>query len=289
MQLPTMIDGISEIAGRYRGVIVDLWGVLHNGEVAFPDAISALDALRSNGLDVCLLSNAPRRARQVAEKLTLMGISSSQYNHLITSGELVYEVLTNAPDRWHAALGRRYFHLGPSDLRGLLSGSDRSEVFLPQNADFVLNTGAGGQQEIDQAKETLKECASRKLPMVCANPDLVVLVGDKLITCAGTLAEQYEALGGDVRYHGKPYSFVYRRALDLLGHERDEVLAVGDSLRTDVAGARHMGMDVVFITSGIHRADAGNLDASSLSVEQLQQLLAGKPPIPTFVASHFRW
>ncbi|WP_050994700.1 TIGR01459 family HAD-type hydrolase [Sinorhizobium fredii] len=289
LQLFTMIDGISEVADQYRGLIVDLWGVLHNGEVAFPDAISALDALRSNGLDICLLSNAPRRARQVAERLTSMGIGSSQYNHLITSGELVYEALEHAPDQWHAALGRRYLHLGPCDLRGLLSGSNRLEVFLPGNADFILNTGASGQQEIDEAAELLKEWAVRKLPMICANPDLVVLVGNRLVICAGTLAEQYEALGGDVRYHGKPYSSAYRRALDLLGHERHEVLAVGDSLRTDVAGARNEGMDVVFIASGIHRADAGNLDAGKFSLEQLQQLLVGKPVIPTYVASHFRW
>ncbi|WP_084044675.1 HAD superfamily hydrolase (TIGR01459 family) (plasmid) [Ensifer sp. WSM1721] len=282
LQVSTMIDGLSEVADQYRGVIVDLWGVLHDGEVAFPDAISALDALRSNGLAICLLSNAPRRARQVAERLTSMGLGPSKYNHLLTSGEFVYEALENTPDQWHAALGRRYFHLGPSDLRGLLSGSDRLEVFLPKNADFILNTGAGGQEEIDGATEVLQECASRKLPMICANPDLVVLIGNQLVICAGTLAEQYEALGGDVRYHGKPYSTAYRRALDLLGHERDEVLAVGDSLRTDVAGARNEGIDVVFIASGIHRADAGNL-------EQLQQLLAGKPVLPTFVASHFRW
>ncbi|MER9473660.1 TIGR01459 family HAD-type hydrolase [Mesorhizobium sp. M0520] len=280
----TKIDGVSEVADQYRAVIVDLWGVLHNGEVAFPDAIFALDALRSNGLDVCLLSNAPRRARQVAERLTSMGIGSSQYNHLITSGELVYEALENAPDQWHAALGRRYFHLGPSDLRGLLLGSDRSEALLPQNADFILNTGVSDPRVIDGAAEVLRECAFHKLPMICANPDLVVLVGNQLVNCAGRLAEQYEALGGDVRYHGKPYSPAYRRALDLLGHEREEVLAVGDSLRTDVAGARNQGMDVVFIASGIHRADAGKF-----SFEQLQQLLAGKPVLPTFVASHFRW
>ncbi|RWI31405.1 MAG: TIGR01459 family HAD-type hydrolase [Mesorhizobium sp.] len=288
LQAPIIIEGIAAVIKTYRAVVLDLWGVLHDGKVAFPHAITAMNALRNNRVDICLLSNSPRRAYQVSKHLGSMGIKPSQYNYIVTSGELVYKALENASDNWHRALAARYFHIGPPELAGLLRGLDRFEVFSPRDADFILTTG-GSTQPPDEVAALLKECALRKLPMVCANPDLVVLVSDQLVVCAGALAEQYEALGGNVFYHGKPYSSAYQRALDLLGYERHEVLAVGDSLRTDVAGARNEGMDVLFIGSGIHRYAAGEFKSGKFSSAQLQQFFAGEPVFPTFAASLFRW
>ncbi|TIT04439.1 TIGR01459 family HAD-type hydrolase [Mesorhizobium sp.] len=283
LQAPIIIEGIAAVIKTYRAVVLDLWGVLHDGKVAFPHAITAMNALRNNRLDIC-----PRRAYQVSKHLASMGIEPSQYNYIVTSGELVYKALENPSDNWHRALAARYFHIGPPELAGLLRGLDRSEVFSPRDADFILTTG-GSTQPPDEVATLLKECALRKLPMVCANPDLVVLVGDQLVVCAGALAEQYEALGGDVFYHGKPYSSAYQRVLDLLGYERHEVLAVGDSLRTDVAGARIEGMDVLFIGSGIHRYAVGEFKSGKFPSAQLQQFFAGEPVVPTFAASLFRW
>ncbi|WP_136620895.1 MULTISPECIES: TIGR01459 family HAD-type hydrolase [Mesorhizobium] len=288
LQPPIIIEGIAEIIEKYRAVILDLWGVLHDGKVAFPHAITALNALRNKQLAICLLSNSPRRAYQVSKHLRSMGIEPSQYNYIVTSGELVYKALENVSDDWHRALASRYFHIGPPELAGLLRGLHRFEVFSPREADFILTTG-GSALPPDEVAALLKECALRKLPMVCANPDLIVLVGDQLVLCAGALAEQYEALDGEVFYHGKPYSSAYRRALDLLGYERHEVLAVGDSLRTDVAGGRNEGMDVLFIASGIHRDAAGDFKAGIFPSALLQQFFAGEPVVPTFAASLFRW
>lgn len=288
LQAPIIIDGIAEVIEKYRAVVLDLWGVLHDGKVAFPHAITAMNALRNKQLDICLLSNSPRRAHQVASHLTSMGIEPSQYNYIVTSGELVYKALENASDDWHRALATRYFHIGPPELAGLLRGLDRVEVFSARDADFILTTG-GSTQPPDEVAALLKECALRKVPMVCANPDLIVSVGDQLVVCAGSLAEQYEALRGEVSYHGKPYSSAYRRALDLLGYQRHEVLAVGDSLRTDVAGGRNEGMDVLFIASGIHRDAAGDFKAGKFPSAPLQQFFAGEPVVPTFAASLFKW
>ncbi|MER9056916.1 TIGR01459 family HAD-type hydrolase [Mesorhizobium sp. M0910] len=288
LQAPIIIEGIATVIEKYRAVVLDIWGVLHDGEVAFPHAITALNALRNKKLDICLLSNSPRRAYEVATSLESIGIEPSQYNYIVTSGELVYEALENASDDWHRALAARYFHIGPPELAGLLRGLDRFEVFSPGDADFILTTGASTQPP-DEVAALLKECALRKLPMICANPDLVVLVSDQLVVCAGALAEQYEALEGEVFYHGKPYSSAYRRALDLLGYERHQVLAVGDSLRTDVAGGRNEGMDVLFIASGIHRDAAGDFKAGKFPSALLQQFFAGEPVVPTFAASLFRW
>ncbi|MER9684170.1 TIGR01459 family HAD-type hydrolase [Mesorhizobium sp. M0184] len=288
LQAPIIIEGIGAIIERYRAVVLDLWGVVHDGKVAFPHAITTLKTLRNKNVDICLLSNSPRRACQVAKHLESMGIGPLQYNYIVTSGELVYKALESASDGWHRALGTRYFHIGPPELAGLLRGLDRFEVFSPRDADFILATG-GSIQPPEEVTPLLKECALRKLPMVCANPDLVVLVGDELIVCAGALAEQYEALGGEVFYHGKPYPLAYRRAFDLLGYERHEVLAVGDSLRTDVAGGRNEGMDVLFIASGIHRDAAGDFKAGKFPYALLQQCFARQPVVPTFAASIFMW
>ncbi|ESW65996.1 TIGR01459 family HAD-type hydrolase [Mesorhizobium sp. C280B] len=288
VQAPIIIEGIAAVVQKYRSVVLDVWGVLHDGKVAFPHAIAAMTALRNGQRDICLLSNSPRRAYQVAQHLESMGIEPSQYNYIVTSGELVYKALGNAADNWHRALAARYFHIGPSELSGLLRGLDRFEVFSPRDADFILTTGESTQPP-DEVAALLKECALRKIPMVCANPDLVVLVGDQLVACAGAVAEQYEALGGEVFYHGKPYSSAYQLALDLLGYERHEVLAVGDSLRTDVAGGRNEGMDVLFIASGIHKDAADHFKVDKFPSALLQQFIAGKPVVPTFAASLFRW
>ncbi|MER9606658.1 hypothetical protein [Mesorhizobium sp. M0243] len=120
LQAPIIIEGIAAIIERYRAVVLDLWGVLHDGEVAFPHAITALNALRNKHLDICLLSNSPRRAYQVAKHLESMGIGPPQYNYIVTSGELIYKALENASDDWNRALADRYFHIGPPELAGLL-------------------------------------------------------------------------------------------------------------------------------------------------------------------------
>ena len=286
---PQTIEGISAVAHRYRGVILDLWGVIHNGEATFPHAIAALDELHRRGVGICLLSNSPRRAEEVASRLSAMGVESSRYQHLITSGELVFGTLGGPVRDSGSPLGRNFLHIGPQELAGLLWGLDRQEVTSPSEADFVLATGMDDRQTAASLIELLQKCASLKLPMVCANPDLVVLVGAQMIECAGTLAAAYKAMGGAVQYYGKPHPAVYQHALDRLGHEKHQVLAVGDALRTDVAGARNNGLDVVFIASGIHRGDLDGDPASNVWSSRLQDMSIALGSTPTFAAPYFKW
>jgi HAD superfamily hydrolase (TIGR01459 family) len=287
--LPAFISGMSSLVGRYRGMLIDLWGVLHDGKAALPGAIAALHALRSAGVRVCLLSNAPRRVADVAARLDMMGITSACYDHLITSGEAAWEALNDPADARHGALGRRYLHIAPTELAGLLSHTARIAVDAPEEADFVVATGFDPSRSDAMLRDILAACAARRLPMICTNPDLHVHIADSLIPCAGTLAHWYQDLGGSVLYHGKPHAPIYRRALELLSVAPDEVLGVGDSLRTDVVGARLAGLDAMLIAAGVHRDELGIVNGGDLNRGRLAELLARHQAQPTFVAARFRW
>lgn len=273
----------------YNGVILDLWGVVHNGVTATPGALATLEHLRLQGIGICLLSNSPRRRAQVAAQLAQMGIGSDRYDYLLTSGEMVFEALNDPTDSWHASLGRRCLHLGPVTLAGLLEKTNRDLVETVQAADFVVVTGTDGDQTTDDFVPVLEECASRKLPMICANPDLLVIIGERIAVCAGSIAKRYEMLGGQVRYHGKPYAGAYATSLKLLGLERSDVLAVGDSFRTDVAGANAAGIDVAFIVSGIHQEALSEGTGQGSLHDRLLDLVKLENARPQFVLPQFSW
>ncbi|MBB6252572.1 TIGR01459 family HAD-type hydrolase [Nitrospirillum iridis] len=258
-----LYTGLSQLADRYDGFILDLWGVVHDGIAPYPGVPDCLKALRAAGKRVCLLSNAPRRVDAAAARLTEMGLTPDHYDALLTSGEATHDALRDPPDAWHAALGPKLLHIGPDRDAGVyLDLAGRVRVDTPTEADFVLNTGIVDFDEtLADYEPVLAACAALNLPMVCANPDLVVHVGAQLVICAGELARRYEELGGDVRQHGKPYASVYARCFDLLGGiPPARILAVGDSLRTDMAGANAAGIDGLLITGGIHREELGVAD-----------------------------
>ncbi|WP_449686966.1 TIGR01459 family HAD-type hydrolase [Aerophototrophica crusticola] len=218
MTLPIHV-GLSQVADRYDGFILDLWGVVHDGVAPYPGVPECLAALKARGKKICLLSNAPRRVAAAKAKLDGMGLDAGLYDFLYTSGEASFEALRDPPDAWHAALGPRLFHIGPprdNDVYDSLPG--RVRVDTPDQADFVVNTGIDDFDEtLADYEPVLQACAARRLPMLCANPDLVVVVGTKMVICAGELARRYEELGGSVAWHGKPFPSVYRRCFQLLG------------------------------------------------------------------------
>ncbi|MDE1149190.1 MAG: TIGR01459 family HAD-type hydrolase [Azospirillaceae bacterium] len=265
MPIPTIphYQGLSQLADRYDGFILDLWGVVHDGIQPYPGVPECLTTLRAAGKRVCLLSNAPRRVDAAAARLVEMGLTPDHYDALLTSGEATHDALRDPPDAWHAALGPKLLHIGPDRDAGVYRDlPGRVRVETPNEADFVLNTGIVDFDEtLADYEPILAACAARGLPMLCANPDLVVHVGPQLVICAGELARRYEELGGDVRQHGKPYPGVYARCFDLLGSiHPSRILAVGDSLRTDMAGANAAGIDGLLIAGGIHREELGVAD-----------------------------
>lgn len=284
-----VLAGLEKVAGNYRGVILDLWGVVHDGVRPYPGAIDALGRLRAAGLRLCLLSNAPRLAASVAARLDAMGIAAGGYDGLVTSGQLAVEALRKPPDPWHAGLGPRYLHIGPVHGFGLPAAISQRQVESPGAASFVLCTGTAPGGCVGDHAGVLAACAARRLPLLCANPDLEVLSGTVRAVCAGALARHYESLGGEVRYHGKPHAPAYRRCFEVLGGDARPVLAIGDALHTDIAGACAAGIDVAFVAGGIHRSQLGIEWGAVPARERLDALLAGQPHQPTFVLPRLVW
>jgi HAD superfamily hydrolase (TIGR01459 family) len=284
-----LYPGLAELAGRYDGFILDLWGVIHDGVAPLPGAIDCLRALLAARKRVALLSNAPRRAEDVIRRITAIGVPAGLYHHVMSSGEEAWQFLKRREDPFYRALGRHCLQIGSDRDMSIRGELDLDYVEDPAAADFILNTGPAGWDDTVEDYRTLLDAAlARALPMVCANPDLVVQHGDKLALCAGGLAQYYEAQGGRVRWHGKPFPSVYDTCLGLLGiADRRQVLAVGDSLRTDVAGATGAGIDCLFIVEGIHAAEFApdgvpDLDRLAAAFERAAQQ-------PIGVARRFSW
>jgi HAD superfamily hydrolase (TIGR01459 family) len=259
-----MLTGFAPLAARYDGFILDLWGVIHDGVAPYPGAIDMLRRLAVAGKPAVLLSNAPRRSAVAQQAMRAMGIPDDLYTGILTSGEATHRMLRDRTDPFFAALGRRVYHLGPPRDRSVMDGLDLERVSRPGEADFVLNTGPDDERSPTDPTaydDELLICRAAELPMVCANPDLEVVRGGALVICAGLLTQRYEALGGITRWVGKPDPAIYGPVLDMLGMDRSRVLAVGDSLRTDMAGAAGVGIDACWVLGGIHapelHGDAG--------------------------------
>jgi len=280
------LGGFAALAHDYDGFIVDLWGVVHDGLAPYPGAADCLARLQATGKRVVLLSNAPRRAAAAAAALRAMGIGEALYNGLLTSGEATHMMLRDRSDPWFAALGRRVFHLGPERDRSVLEGLDYQPVAEPEQADFVLNTGPDDVHDptrLEEFEPVLEACRAARLPMACANPDRAVIRGGVRVLCAGALADRYLELGGTVRRIGKPDPAIYVPALAMPRMPSERVLAVGDALETDIAGAAAAGLAAAWVLGGIHgTALGGNREEA-----EAMAALAGLSPVATLPA--FVW
>ncbi|HXT81139.1 MAG TPA: TIGR01459 family HAD-type hydrolase [Acetobacteraceae bacterium] len=283
------LSGFSTLAARYDGFVLDLWGVIHDGVNAFPHAVDCLRRLHEEGKRTLLLSNVPRPNGAVQAMMRRMGISDALYTDILTSGEAVRHALQRPPDLWWAELGQRVFHLGPERDRPVLEGLPLELADSPAAADFVLNTGPDDHRnpsDMAEFEPVLQDCARYRLKMVCGNPDLEVIRGGVRVLCAGALAVRYRELGGDVRSLGKPDPAIYQPVLERLGLPPDRVLAVGDSLRTDIAGAAAVDLASCWVLDGIHRAevmdDAGGFDTAKAQAEADAAGLAPVATLPRF-------
>lgn len=257
-----VVRGLRSLVDRYDTFIVDLWGTLHDGVTPYPGAIDALVRLQNCGKQVALLSNAPKRASWTAQFLTSLGIPESLYTTLLTSGESVYVALRDRPDAWHRQLSGPCWLLGSQRDTSLFDGLDLTLTDAPDGAGFCVATGTrvNGEQ-VEDRRDELDRAIAAGIPMICANPDLIVPAGSDLVLCAGAFARYYEENGGRVFWHGKPYSEIYRTLTDKLAVAMDRpvdgerVLAVGDGMSTDIAGASKLGFASALVAGGLHRRD----------------------------------
>jgi HAD superfamily hydrolase (TIGR01459 family) len=252
--------GLRDLVGGVDVVLSDIWGVVHNGLESFPDACEALHTYRSRGGTVILITNAPRPADSVQRQLRKLGVADETYDAIVSSGDLTRLYVAEHP-------GRKMFWLGPERDNSIYRGLDALTAPL-EEADYIVCTGLY-DDETETAEDyrgMMLKARERKLTLVCANPDIVVERGDRLIYCAGAIAELYRELGGEVIFYGKPHRPIYERAMALAGErqghpiDRKKVLAIGDSVRTDLTGAREFGIDCLFVTRGIHAEEFEGLD-----------------------------
>ena len=257
-----LLSGIAALADRYDGFILDLWGVLHDGQHPLPGAVDALERLHAAGKHIVILSNAPRRAAAVVRRIAEIGIRPGLYDALLSSGEATWHWLAGDGRR----LGKRLYPIMAARDDNMLEGLPVEVVRRVEAADFILNTGVeSAADRVEDFEAALVAGVGRGLPMVCANPDLVVIHGGKTEICAGAVALRYEELGGKVHYFGKPHRPIYDSCFELLATaDRRRILGVGDSLRTDIAGAEGAGIDSLLVLNGIHQEELAGGDLESI-------------------------
>jgi HAD superfamily hydrolase (TIGR01459 family) len=233
---------------KYQVILCDIWGCVHDGVQLYPGAADRLQQWRDEDRTVILITNAPRTADAVARQLGRLGLDSSLWDGIATSGEAGIERLKVA-ERPVGFIGT------PADRATL---EDRG-VRIADGEDFdeLACAGLDGvRATIADYQPELQRCAERDVLMHCLNPDLLVIRGDIAEPCAGALADNYLDMGGRVEWYGKPYPSIYRHAMHLASEPAlDEVLAIGDGLHTDMLGAARMGFDCVFVSGGIHRGE----------------------------------
>jgi HAD superfamily hydrolase (TIGR01459 family) len=260
-----LIEHFEPLTGEYDVLLCDIWGVVHNGLAAFPAACDALRRFRKGGGTTILITNAPRAGDSVGRILDRMQVPRDAYDAITTSGDVTRSIVEKR-------LNESVFHLGPERDHSIFNGLDVK--FAPlESAGYVICSGLFDDtiETPESYRDMLVAMRRRSLFMVCANPDIVVERGDMLVYCAGALADAYAALGGEVLYCGKPYAPIYDVALATAAAARggvtptrNRVLAIGDSVRTDLAGATALGLNCLFVTSGIHAEEYGSRDAPDL-------------------------
>ncbi len=293
-----IIDSLSHISARYDAVFCDLWGCLHNGQTPFPAAVAALQAFRAQGGKVVLLTNSPRPQSSVIRQLDGLGVPHDCYDIVVSSGDAAQYALVTG------AVGRRVYHLGPErdavlftdfsdDLRDTLTReAPISRVPLDQAEGIVVTGLMDDRTETpEDYRATLLFCKNNFLPMLCANPDIIVDVGDQRVYCAGAIAQAYDQMGGKSLYFGKPHPPIYdlaRRRLAAICAETDpQILCIGDGIATDVQGAVAEGLDVLFVTGGL-AADQFGDDVSNPNKGLLDVWLNARELSASFAIGYLR-
>jgi HAD superfamily hydrolase (TIGR01459 family) len=284
---PPLTAHFATFAPRYDVLLCDVWGVVHNGVAATLQSCAALIKFRNQGGTVVLITNAPRPGDFVQNFIDTLKVPREAYDAIVSSGDVSRSLVGERA-------GERVFHVGPERDLPIFEGLD-VELAPIERADFVVCSGL-----YDDTRETpqnyvelIDEMLARKLVMICANPDVVVERGDHLVYCAGAIADLYAHSGGNVIYAGKPYLPIYEQAIAraqaLRGRAIDHgrVMAIGDSVRTDLKGAAAFNIDSLFVTAGIHAQELGGRDEPDPAA--LRDILAAAGVAPTAVMRRLEW
>jgi HAD superfamily hydrolase (TIGR01459 family) len=285
MSATPIIPNLAAVAARYDALYCDLWGCLHNGVTPYADAVAALLAFREGGGRVILLTNAPRPATDVIAQLDRMGVPRAAWDEVVTSGDAARAEVASG------RLGSRVEHVGPARDLGFFEGLAVERVSRDAAESVVLTGLFDDETETpDDYADAIADWLARGLPVLCANPDIIVDRGHQRLYCAGAVAEAFRAAGGTPLYTGKPHAPIYRLAaekLAALGGGSARVLAVGDGIATDVLGGVQQGVDTLFVTGGLAAALVSD-DPDHPDAARLAAWLADAPARPTWVIGRLR-
>src|SRR6516165_10652014 len=285
---PLFANHFAPLSNRYDLLLCDVWGVVHNGVAATPEACDALRRFRKRGGSVVLITNAPRPGDVVARfTLDRLGVPRAAYDGIVSSGDVTHALIA-------ARKGLRVFHIGPKRDVAIFDGLDAPMADVT-TADYVVCSGLTDDtvEAPQDYHRVIEQMRMRALPMICANPDIVVERGEQLVYCAGAIADLYAAAGGSVIYAGKPYRPIYEEALRIAqgAHRRmpalERVLAIGDSVRTDLKGAAAFGIDCLFVTAGIHAEELGGRESPDAAA--LAEIFAAAGLFPKMVMRRLAW
>ncbi|MGL6209504.1 MAG: TIGR01459 family HAD-type hydrolase [Paracoccaceae bacterium] len=293
-----IIANLAQVAGRYDAVFCDLWGCLHDGKRPFPAAVAALQAFRAQGGRVLLVTNAPRPKPNVVKQLDALGVPRDCWDDVVSSGDAAqYALITGA-------VGTSVYHIGPEkdlafftdipdDLQVTLKTAQPIERVQLSDAEGIVCTGLFDDltETPDDYRATLLLAKTKGLPMLCANPDIIVDLGEKRLYCAGAIAQAYEKIGGKAFYFGKPHPPIYdlarRRLMTMTDRSDPQILCIGDGITTDIQGGMAEGLDTLFVTGGIAAAEFGP-DSANPNKGLLEDYLAARQISATFSIGHLR-
>ncbi|RJE85396.1 TIGR01459 family HAD-type hydrolase [Paracoccus onubensis] len=286
-----IIGNLSQIGSEYEALFCDLWGCLHNGKQPYPAAVSALQDYRRQGGRVCLMTNAPRPKQYVIAQLERMGVPGDAWDLVVSSGDAAQDAM------FAGAVGRRVWHIGTGKDDGFFDDIPADWADAPavsrvslEEAEGIVVTGPFDEEnEVpEDYRGRLMQARERGLKLLCANPDVVVDMGETRIYCAGALAELYEDMGGESLYFGKPHPPIYERARRLMDlGDSARVLVVGDGIRTDVLGAQQEALDCLFVTGGL-AAQAFGPDVENPDEELLREWLSAHQMTPKYSIGRLR-
>ena len=273
------INNFQDIEDNYDALICDVWGVIHNGRELFEGINDCLVNFRSKQKPVVLLSNAPRPSKNIERMLNQLGLDRKSYNEIVTSGDLTMSVLNESH------YGSKCYHIGPDRDLNIFDGVNVSRVSL-EEADFLFVTGLFDDETEDENSYSsiLDESKKRNLKLVCANPDIVVQRGEKLIPCAGAISKKYKEIGGKVVNIGKPFSPIFDKAVNLIKgineNQNPRTIVIGDGLETDIKGANILKMDSLLVLGGLFASE---------SERNIIEVLKKKNIFPSYYTEELKW
>ena len=273
------IKNFQDIEDSYDALICDVWGVIHNGRELFEGVNDCLVKFRSKQKPVVLLSNAPRPSKYIERMLNQLGLDRKSFNEIVTSGDMTMSVLNESH------YGSKCYHIGPDRDLNIFDGVNVSRVSFDE-ADFLFVTGLFDDETEDENSYSsiLDEAKKRNLKLICANPDIVVQRGEKLIPCAGAIAKKYEEIGGKAINIGKPFSPIFDKAVNLIKgineNQNPRIIVIGDGLETDIKGANILKMDSLLVLGGLFASE---------SERNIIEVLKKKNIFPSYYTEELKW